>query len=531
MKHLVFCLSAGRTGTARLANLLSHCPDTTAQHESDPNFLDIARPSRNDRRKGIDWWLHDKLPAIMNQPGTHYVETSHLFGKGPELALLDVLRDKEYSSIYPEVTFDLMFLSRPHREIALSYWRRNTIPGRTAGGNLYLLHPAAAIYFPVPQYKTLNNYQLCYWYALEMEARVLATVRAFEDAGLLERKIQTLTPTSRGFNSGTLVSYCDWYGIPRPVYEKLDDFAETVNATAPHLMNTYPPRDLEESENQLKDILAQNKHVASAIVLDDDAPIGVYTGEDASQTSVNYVILTTPRIAQFARKVLALSADMKHDASLTFSWDNPTSSNRNRIVKNFLDDERHPEWLCMMDEDTTPLGNFASVIDFANLDVDVIIFPTPIWQPAISPTEPLLWNIQMGDDHVFTIPLNMPDPTKGDFVEIKRGGSGALFIRRSVLEHPEMRAPFSDEFDEDGCKINGHDLAFCDRAKALGFVIVASLRYPCSHIKDVDLAHFASVMTHLQKQLHAAGEIIKQSNETIRRLHEERDEPTTDGDA
>ena len=191
MKHLVFCLSAGRTGTARLANLLSYCPDTVAEHEPDPNFLDIARPSRNDRQKGIDWWLHDKLPAIVNQPGTHYVETSHLFGKGPELALLDILRDKKYSSIYPEVTFDLMFLSRPYREIALSYWRRNTIPGRTSGGNLYLLHPAAATYFPVPQYKTLTAYQLCYWYAMEMDPRNCMTMRTFEDAHLVEHTVQT----------------------------------------------------------------------------------------------------------------------------------------------------------------------------------------------------------------------------------------------------------------------------------------------------------------------------------------------------
>ena len=78
-------------------------------------------------------------------------------------------------------------------------------------------------------------------------------------------------------------------------------------------------------------------------------------------------------------------------------------------------------------------------------------------------------------------------------------GTGVMLIRRRVLEHPAFRAPFVDEFNEWGIRVEGHDLAFCRRARESGFKVVSVLQRPASHYKTIDLLDVARVIRGLQE--------------------------------
>ena len=93
-------------------------------------------------------------------PTAHYIEASHLFCKGflePALAL----------GIVPR----LVLLRRSPRRVALSYLARHAVPGRTKLGLKYLLQPTDPGVLPLPGWTRRSAYQLCFWYALEIERR------------------------------------------------------------------------------------------------------------------------------------------------------------------------------------------------------------------------------------------------------------------------------------------------------------------------------------------------------------------------
>jgi hypothetical protein len=101
-----------------------------------------------------------KLPEIAKAGGEVYIETSHLVCKGfIEALILEGLRP------------GLILLRRPPREIAWSYLERGAIPGRTVEGTNYLLKPSDPYVLPLLEWEKASNYQLCFWYALEMECR------------------------------------------------------------------------------------------------------------------------------------------------------------------------------------------------------------------------------------------------------------------------------------------------------------------------------------------------------------------------
>jgi len=89
--------------------------------------------------------------------------------------------------------------------------------------------------------------------------------------------------------------------------------------------------------------------------------------------------------------------------------------------------------------------------------------------------------------------------TKYQILDVASAGSGAILIRREVLEHPDLWAPFVDEFNEYGIRTYGHDLRFCERAKAAGFKVGSVLLHPASHYKKVDLIDVARLMTGARK--------------------------------
>lgn len=159
-KNLVFTVTAGRTGTVYLQRLLGLFPDTTSLHEPEPAFVSMLRLAQHAPGLAHQFLIEYKLPAVAAVATTHYVETSHLLCKGFLEPLVDL-------GIAPR----FVILRRSPRRVALSYFTRRAIPGRTKQGLKYLLHPGDPGVLPFPGWTRRSDYALCFWYALEMERR------------------------------------------------------------------------------------------------------------------------------------------------------------------------------------------------------------------------------------------------------------------------------------------------------------------------------------------------------------------------
>jgi hypothetical protein len=125
-----------------------------------------------------EFWIEKKLPKIVNEPNQVYVETTHLFCKGFVESLLDL-------HIIP----DVIILTRSHREVATSLWRLDTIPGRTPKGLKFYLSPDDPNVLSLPNWRTIHDYQLCYWYCLEIERRCLIYEKIFIERGARVAKV------------------------------------------------------------------------------------------------------------------------------------------------------------------------------------------------------------------------------------------------------------------------------------------------------------------------------------------------------
>jgi hypothetical protein len=127
---------------------------------------------QRDPSRAFHFWLLKKLPAIRQVPEPVYIETSHLFCKGFIESLLDL-------GIAP----DLILLRRPDREVALSFYAIEQIPERTITGRAYLLSPKDADTLHLPGWERLHDYQLCYWYCLEIRRRMQLYAGYFKKIG------------------------------------------------------------------------------------------------------------------------------------------------------------------------------------------------------------------------------------------------------------------------------------------------------------------------------------------------------------
>lgn len=188
-QRLILTVTTGRSGTEYLAHLLECSPGVECHHEPEPNFVDVMRATQSSPDIAREFWLRRKLPAIRTRGARIYAETSHLACKGFIEPLLEL-------GICP----DLVLLKRPHRAVALSLYRLRTIPGRTDEGLRWYLSPSDPGVLPLPDWERLHDYQLCYWYCLEIERRQSLYRKLVRDAGghVTEVSIGELR-TLRGF--------------------------------------------------------------------------------------------------------------------------------------------------------------------------------------------------------------------------------------------------------------------------------------------------------------------------------------------
>jgi hypothetical protein len=159
-KVLVMAVTAGRTGTTYLARLLRLFPDTTSLHEPAPHYAYVLRQAQHTREAARRFLVDYKLPSVAAVPGRRYAEISHLFCKGFFEPLLEL-------GIVP----GFVMLRRPPRLVARSWLTRGVVPGRSKRGLKLHLHPSDPGVLPFPEWWRATDYQLCFWYALEIEHR------------------------------------------------------------------------------------------------------------------------------------------------------------------------------------------------------------------------------------------------------------------------------------------------------------------------------------------------------------------------
>ena len=171
-KHLVFTVTAGRTGTTYLTHLFALLPDITSLHEPQPSFVYFLRQAQRRPAAARRFLLDYKLPFIAGHPTPRYAETGHMLCKGFFEPLLEL-------GIVPRI----VLLRRHPRLIATSLLTRRTVPGRGKLGFKYLLHPGDPGVLPLAQWMSRSDYQLCFWYALEIERRQRAYAALLARAG------------------------------------------------------------------------------------------------------------------------------------------------------------------------------------------------------------------------------------------------------------------------------------------------------------------------------------------------------------
>lgn len=195
---------------------------------------------------------------------THYVETSHLFCKGFVEPLRDILLQSTHhhqsqscveSGCHYQLPkiFSLIVLRRHPSCIAQSLWERDSIPGRSRFGKPYLLHPGddnvlgnpaltktsinhnhdsnhenIHITKPNQEWNEWSDYQLCYWYALEIERRQIIYTQMAIEQGWKHHTITLEELTD--FDS--FCGMCRSLGIPLPTPTTINNNNNNNNGSA-----------------------------------------------------------------------------------------------------------------------------------------------------------------------------------------------------------------------------------------------------------------------------------------------------------
>jgi hypothetical protein len=244
-KNLIFSVTAGRTGTLFTQMLLSLLPDTTSLHEPEPAFHRYLRRVQKDPGFAREFLLNYKLPSILNYQTGCYCELSHAFCKGYLEPLLGL-------GVVPK----LIVLRRSPRAIALSLLERNTVPERTYRGLQFLLSPRDPGVLTLPGWRRMTDYQLLFWYALEIERRQLVYSELVREGGGVAFEI-----TAQELNNlGYFLEMAERLDILQPSHDRTM-LADRHAAIAEVFVNKNPfplrPKaDLSAQEQEVRESIA-----------------------------------------------------------------------------------------------------------------------------------------------------------------------------------------------------------------------------------------------------------------------------------
>jgi hypothetical protein len=174
-RRLIFLITTGRSGTEYLTHVLGLFENVHAEHEPEPSFTNAFRTIAAAPHVARQFWLEQKLPAIARSTAPVYAETSHLACKG----FLE-------SGIEIGLRPTLVHLVRGYRDTSRSMLALNTIPSRTYNGVRFYLGPDDRVFLPVERavFEQWHDYQLCYWYCLEIGERARVYAERFGSVGI-----------------------------------------------------------------------------------------------------------------------------------------------------------------------------------------------------------------------------------------------------------------------------------------------------------------------------------------------------------
>ena len=253
-KTLVFTVTSGRSGTKLLATLLGECLGIEAEHEAAPRVNFVLRSIINAPEVAAAWLAHEKLPAIAARAkGLVYAETSHLFCKGLIEPILELgLRPK------------FIILTRPAAEVARSLFQMNAIPERTGAGRLVLLGPSDPGVLPLLGWQRFSDYQLCYWYAREIERRQTAYEALFHVRSLAAFRVE-MRALTQWTTFERLAAFVAGEFAFTP---KEENFRRVVSrnqnprgAIAGHINDRELPLDLEFQEQIIDEAIQESSHL------------------------------------------------------------------------------------------------------------------------------------------------------------------------------------------------------------------------------------------------------------------------------
>lgn len=171
MKSLTLVLSAGRSGTNKLATLMSTVPNVFAEHEGDPGFH-LAR-IQNLHNPIIGYkFVEERLKFFRQQNKDHVVHTGHMVNEG-------FIEHFLAHDIIPNV----IVLRRPQRDIARSMFNLQWIPGKNKIIEPWYSSPNEPNVVPFDNWQQAHPYQLCYWWCLESERRTQYYMSMLQSCG------------------------------------------------------------------------------------------------------------------------------------------------------------------------------------------------------------------------------------------------------------------------------------------------------------------------------------------------------------
>ncbi len=195
-RRLVFTVGPGRTGTQTLAEVFGQAKESCGLHEPEPAYSKCLRHVQRHAKAALDFLLEEKLPAICATGKPCYVETSHLLCKGFIEPILEL-------GLRPH----FVIIQRDLRAVARSFLELNSVPERTPHGREFMLSPADPCLLATPSWPDFTDYQLCYWYALEIRQRARWYAALFDRLGIAYTRFDFADLTAPRA-VGQLVSAC-----------------------------------------------------------------------------------------------------------------------------------------------------------------------------------------------------------------------------------------------------------------------------------------------------------------------------------
>ena len=151
------------------------------------------------------------------------------------------------------------------------------------------------------------------------------------------------------------------------------------------------------------------------------------------------------------------------------------SSVRNAIVQTFL--HTNCTVLIQVDDDVVPR---MTVMEMAEAPYDIAGATYYILRSEMNLPFPSAFRQLPSGAYA---PIERPFGRQG-YVPCDAVATGCVASKRAVFEHPEMKAPFAMAHDEHGVMRMSDDMAFCTRARKLGFTIAADYSRHADHVVD-----------------------------------------------